>query len=445
MKISHLVIREIRHRKLNFAASLLAVGVAVGVLVAADSLLIMHHHRQTKFLSDKEADLSARLVAKEKDVELAGKVLQEAMRTITKGLGFNILILPEDEDLARFQVEGVAASTMPETHVSRLANSKIVTVNHLLPVVTKRIEWLEQEKLEVILIGTRGEATLAHRDPKKPLLERVPRGKMEIGFQVAQKRGLIATQAVTLMGRDFTISKVHAERGDRDDSTIWINLGEAQELFGMENLVNAILALECNCNTINRVAEIRAEIAGILPGTKVVERGSKALARAEARNEAKVRAVANLARERESSKSILDDERAKAGQFMERFRQLSDAIVIGAMLGGLALLALLAFDNTHRRQSEIGILRALGLRAGQVLQLFLGKACLVGLLGALLGCVLGLVAAMAFGDASNLAEAIDPSVLAVVFLVAPLIAVMGSWIPAVMAARRDPASILQEE
>ena len=88
---------------------------------------------------------------------------------------------------------------------------------------------------------------------------------------------------------------------------------------------------------------------------------------------------------------------------------------------------------------------SVGLRAGQVLQLFLGKACLVGLLGALLGCVLGLVAAMAFGDASNLAEAIDPSVLAVVFLVAPLIAVMGSWIPAVMAARRDPASILQEE
>jgi len=445
MSIFHLVIREIRHRRLNFVASLLAVGVAVGALVAADSLLLIHHHRQEDFLNRKETELAGRLAAKEKEVQEAGKALQDAMRKITKGLGFNITVLPEDEDIARFQVQGYATGTMPETYVSRLANTNIVTINHLLPVVTKRVKWEEQDDLEIILIGTRGEATLAHRDPKKPLLDLVPKGKMEIGFQVAQKRDLGTNQTVTLMGRDFTIAKVHSERGNRDDSTIWINLGEAQKLFKMENLVNAILALECNCATVDRVAEIRAEIAGILPGTQVIERGSKALARAEARNKAQEQAIADLAREKNSSKTILETERKKAKQSKGQLQQLSGVIVVGAMVASLILLTVLAYDNTRRRHSEIGILRALGLRASRVLLLFLTKACVVGLLGALLGCSLGLVIAMTFGHVPNVAQATDPTILAAVLFVAPLIAIIGSWIPAVMAARQDPATILQEE
>ena len=39
-----------------------------------------------------------------------------------------------------------------------------------------------------------------------------------------------------------------------------------QQMLGMENLVNAILALECNCATVDRIAELRGEIAKVLPG-----------------------------------------------------------------------------------------------------------------------------------------------------------------------------------
>ena len=67
-----------------------------------------------------------------------------------------------------------------------------------------------------------------------------------------------------------------------------MNLAECQELLDQKGRINAILALECNCASIDRLgSEIRAEISKILPGTKIIEKGSRALARAEARVKAK--------------------------------------------------------------------------------------------------------------------------------------------------------------
>jgi len=133
----------------------------------------------------------AQLREREKAVAQAGAALEDAMRKITKGLGFNILILPHDQDINQFHLQGVADAVMPETFVTKLANSKIVTINHLLPVVTKRIRWTEQDNLEVVLIGTRGEVPLAHRDHKKPLLDMVPKGKLIAGYGVGEKLGAV--------------------------------------------------------------------------------------------------------------------------------------------------------------------------------------------------------------------------------------------------------------
>ncbi len=52
MSIFHLVIREIRHRRLNFVASLLAVGVAVGALVECFARRLQTQERLTSQIAD---------------------------------------------------------------------------------------------------------------------------------------------------------------------------------------------------------------------------------------------------------------------------------------------------------------------------------------------------------------------------------------------------------
>jgi ABC-type lipoprotein release transport system permease subunit len=512
-----------------------------------------------KGLGETQARLRARLQEREKAVAVAGAELQDAMRKITKGLGFNILILPRGQDINQFHLQGVASAVMPEAFVTKLANSKIVTINHLLPVITKRVKWAEQDNLEVVLIGTRGEVPLAHRDPKKPLLDIVPKGAMIVGHAVGKKLGLKKDQTVKLLGREFKVNKIHGERGSLDDSSIWLNLTEAQELLKMQNVINAILALECNCATADRVAEVRAELSGILPGTQIIERGTQALARAEARNKAKQKADEDLkqsaadarkilteqlesaqatlaAQEASNEKTIneqedrdrafMDSEKKKMNSLLEQEKRDNQAALkqagadnektltqqkashkqalesarensakiitnqdaknhadqanagqhaetilaaertkrerlqaqkkrFAAILIPLAVAAaaiwigLLTYGNARRRQSEIGILRAIGLRTSQILTLLLGKAFYLGLLGALLGVGGGLVLGLGLCE-TTLAEAqarqlIEPNNLLLAAALAPVIAMLGSWLPAIAAARQDPATILQEE
>ena len=498
-----------------------------------ESVLSTKRTELEKALADTQSRLRATLQEREKAVAAAGAALEDAMRKITKGLGFNILILPQGQDLNQFHLRGVADAVMPEAFVTKLANSKIVTINHLLPVVTKRIRWEEQDNMEVVLIGTRGEVPLAHKDPKKPLLDMVPKGQLIAGHGVGKKLGLKKDQAVKLLGRDFKVAKIHAERGTLDDSSVWLNLNEAQELLKMQNVINAILALECNCATVDRVGEIRAELAGILPGTQIIERGSKALARAEARNKAKQQADTDLKVEAASARRILTEqiesaentlsqqqasndkavseqedkdskfliaERDKVGEILnEQKRSLDDALKEGkdliasqsakdrdaldreeknaeallaaeqtkrdrlrsqkerfadiliplAMAAAALWIGLLAYGNARRRQSEIGILRAIGLRTSQVLTLFLGKAFYLGLLGAVLGVGTGLVAGMVVCEINwgqvQARQLIQPGNLWIAAGMAPLIAMLGSILPAMVAAQRDPASVLQEE
>jgi hypothetical protein len=426
MTLWRLILREIAHRKLNFLFSLLSVAIAVACLAGAWTLLRADERHTAQVLAQKQ-----------KDVETAGAELQEAMRKITLGLGFNLLILPQDQDLNELHLEGGLSRTMPEDYVDRLAQSRIVTVQHLLPSVVRKLTWPEQN-FPVILQGTRGEVPIAHADPKKPLLEAVPPGRIVLGYQVQQRLKLQPGDKVTLLGREFTVLKSHPERGTADDSTVWIHLAQAQELLGLKNLIHAILALECHCAG-ERLPAIRREIGGILPGTQVVERGPPALARTEARSRAQVTAVQALQLETAS--------RARLRRQQERFA----AVLVPVVFAGCILwIGFLAMGNVRERRTEIGILRAIGYRSRQVLAIFLGKAALLGLIGAPLGYLGGaLIGAQWSAGEQGLAPAaawpgLDLGLMAAASGAALLLAVFGSWIPALWAARQDPATVLPE-
>lgn len=403
MKIWGMIWREIAFRKFNFVLALLSVSAAVACLIGTLTLL----------RTDKA------------EVAKAGAGLEDAVRKITKGLGFNVIILPEDQDLNEMHLEGSLNKQMPEEYAHRLAESKIVTINHLLPTIMKKLTWPETG-LPIVLYGTRGEIPIQHRDPKKPLLDTVPKGTMIIGHHVSQKLGLKEGDETTLLGHKFSLGKVHGERGNIDDATVWINLTEAQELLGMQNLIHAIQALECHCAG-DRISQIRVEIAGILPGTQVLERGPPALARAEARDQAR-QSAEDASKRRETFAAVL-----------------APLIWVGAAVW----IGFLMLGNVRERRAEIGILRAIGFRSSQILLLFLGKAFLFGILGTLLGFVVGALAGASLGERTAGWESLKNPEVPIHFVLAlglaVALSVFASWIPALSAARQDPALVLQEE
>src|SRR5690606_23029633 len=119
---------------------------------------------------------------------------------------------------------------------------------------------------------------------------------------------------------------------------------------------------------------------------------------------------------------------------------------------------LLAYANARARQPEIGILRAIGLTGGQIMGAFLGKAVLIGLIGGILGALLGVAVVMSIPGAMSSTADINQQIWSAVassptmvttYLLAPLVATLlaglASWVPALLAARQDPALILQGE
>ena len=112
---------------------------------------------------------------------------------------------------------------------------------------------------------------------------------------------------------------------------------------------------------------------------------------------------------------------------------------------------LLALANARQRSEEIGILRAIGLKSRQIIFVFLSKATMIGLAGAVFGVGLGIWLGWSLGGlstgASEWQRLFSGGDLILTIVAAPVLAVLlsgiASWVPALLAAKQDPAIVLQ--
>ncbi len=433
-----------------FLLSSLLIAVAAFALVASEMVLSIDRRVTERLLAAKLDETETAMAAKEAAVSKAGADLEEFARKQMLELGFNILVLPSDQDPSELHLNGTLTATMPESYVDKLANSPIVTINHLLPSILRRVRWPEKD-IDVILYGTRGEVPIMHQTMKKPLLDAIAPDQMVVGAQVQRKLNLSVGDRVEFMGHTFSVAKIMPERGSSDDATVWIDLQQAQELLGLQNLIHGILALECECSG-DRISQVRAEIASILPGTQVIERYSQALTRAETRAKAKLVADEALKVEREAGQKVIEQERVARGKLESQHRATAMTVVPTSLIAATLLVALLAIGNVRQRREEIGIWRALGFRTVHILTIFLGKAAITGLTGGMLGVVATAMCSRFFAN-TLVTDAIkfdDPiHVRWNTFVSVPLLmltlAVTASWFAAVIAAKQDAATVLQGE
>jgi putative ABC transport system permease protein len=335
---------------------------------------------------------------------------------VTRDIGFNLRIIPKDTDMDRFWVTGFSEQTLPEDTVRRFANYKNVffSYNHL---VASLQQHYQLQGKEIILTGLAPTIT-APAQRKRPMGFQIDPGTVHVGFVVAQRLGLKKGDTLALGSNTFQVARCMVENGTDDDIRVFGLLSDVQRVLHMEGRINEIKAIDCLCLTADRnpAQILKAELAKALPEARVIQIRALANARAQQRQMAE-----------------------KYAAFTMPFLLVVSAIWIGV----------LAVMNVRERKHEIGILRALGRGSGAISVLFLGRAALIGLVGAALGFLAGSVLALHFGPAifKVTAKAIqtDFHLLLWALVGAPLFAALSGFIPAMLAVTQDPAVTLRDE
>lgn len=401
-----MLLAEIKHRKFNFIIATVTAAAAICIWLTAEESLANFDQNTESQLSFLEEETRAEMVQLENDI-----------RKTMKGLGFNVFLFPKGEEIWQIKERGYSEKTLNEDSVNKLAESGIVTVNHLLPQLSKRVRWQELKR-SILLIGVEGQVPIAHRSKKKPIMNPLAPGTINLGYDLHESLNLKTGDQVILNDQTYILSQTYPPRNFRDDSSAWIHLDEAQKIFEQPDRINAILALGCNCASIDRLGEIRSEISKILPEVQIIELGSSAMVRAEARNKAGDRArkaKATIIRSREDARS----ERARFSSV------LSPIIASGAFLA----LAYLSFTNVRERLPEIGTLRAIGVSHFKIAIILLARAALIGLLATVLTFTVSITFSFSFPPSS--------------WLFIPLISAAATWLSTVYALTRDSVILLR--
>ena len=173
----------------------------------------------------------------------------------------------------------------------------------------------------------------------------------------------------------------------------------------------------------------------IIEIAKIIEKESKALARAEARNKVKKTGEKQMQNFALSQKELIVSQSITATLFV---------LIITAL--SIGWIAYLTFSNVANRSVEIGILGAMGFGGSKLILLIISRATLMGVAGTLCALLLSFLAVPIFWGEQVFNDIfMNPSNLFILTCVPTLLACCAAWIPAVKGALKDPAVILRNE
>lgn len=340
---------------------------------------------------------------------------QETVR-LMRDMGFNLRIIHKDMDMEKFWKQGYSEFTIPESHVFELASHAGLSYAHLTAILHRKIEWRNRE---VFLTGMAPEVSPPGKE-KPPMAFSIPPGSVFVGFEIAQSFGLKRGDEIHISDHPLVIERTLSESGSDDDVRLYVHLDDAQAILGEKDNINEIKALQCLCvvdgQNVNNIQMLRDQLKTVLPDTKVL-------------------LIQDIASARESQRLMAE----------KYFSLLVPFVVLACM----AWLGILSWTNVRDRRQEIGIMRALGYGSSKIASLFLGKAVVIGLIGAGLGFVLGTILSMRFGPGifKVTANLIKPQFLLLYWalIVASFFCALSAFIPSVWAVTQDPAVTLREE
>jgi len=256
--------------------------------------------------------------------------------------------------------------------------------------------------------------------------------KAQIGYLLATDdiyfgKKLRVGNKIALEGQEFEVVGVTGKVGNiQDDTQLIIPIDDADMIFNKKQKYDAIVAKVSESSELNSIVEeIKKEI-----------------------------------RKERSEKEGEEDFSVQSSQeLLESFGSILS--IISAVLIGIAAISLLVggigimntmYTSVLERTREIGIMKAIGAKNSDILQIFLLEAALLGLVGGIIGIVIGIglskIAAFFAGQLlkTTLIQAYFPPYLifgALVFSVA--VGIASGVLPAVQASKLKPVDALRYE
>ncbi len=383
-----LVIKEMNYRKISSLVILFTVIVASSVSVAIYTL---------------------------------SKASENETRKIMREQGLNLYIFPKGTNLIDFYSIN-NTGTFPDNYVDILAESKTFdAVRHLTGILQiKYPDWKDANGSthQIVLFGYKDEAQQIYLNRQEIMGFDVKKGTVQLGALVAKNippGAPFIIEGVDGKQYSFEVDKRLEEGKGMRDQGVSFHLEDLQEILGMEGKINKIEALGCVCHD-GRIKNARSQVEAIFSDLEVTE-------------------ISSIANARENQRAMMN----KYGAFIIPF------IVISCLL----ITGLLFHQNVSARMREIGLLKAMGNSSFTIVFMILFKAFMLGLAGGIIGFFLGSWIAEYFGKEifSFTAFSIKPvwSIFYYTIVIFPLLWMLSSWIPALIATRIDAAKILSEE
>ena len=349
------------------------------------------------------------------------KASENETRKIMREQGLNLYIFPKGTNLIDFYSVN-NTGTFPDDYVDVLAESKTFdAVRHLTGILQiKYPEWKDANGSihQIVLFGYKDEAEQIYLNRQEIMGFDVRKGTVQLGALVA--RNVEQGAPFTIEGPDgkhyrFTVDKRLEEGQGMRDQGVSFHLEDLQEVLGMEGLINKIEALGCVCHD-GRIKNARSQVQAIFPDLEVTE-------------------ISSIANARENQRAMMN----RYGAFIIPFVIISCLLITG----------LLFHQNVGARKREIGLLKAMGNPSFTIVFLILFKALILGLAGGMIGFFLGSWIAEYFGKEifRFTAFSIRPvwSIFYYTIIIFPILWMLSSWIPALLATRIDAAKTLSEE
>jgi putative ABC transport system permease protein len=361
---------------------------------------------------------------------------QEVGRKL-ESLGANLLVLPKEATLQDYYSADVNSQTLPESHVASILLANLPGVERLSPrlCATTKIAGrdvtltgiLPQQEFQakaawqsVALFSSKHEGCSKAHAPKTydgspedlataRSIDKLQGNEAVIGADIAEFSSLKAGSSLILMGEQMNVLAVLPRTGTIDDSRVFAHLHTVQRLTNAGEVVNAIEVMGC-CE--DAAGNLVPALSDLLPDAKVV------------------------------TISQVVSTQVGVNRLMGQMSLFVFGILV--VIGGTSVASTIS-ANARERRREVGTLLALGATSGLITRIFLLKAFVLGVVGAIAGCVLGLVLAIVLGAQwAGVIVTPLPGLLALSIGAALLITLAAALWPARTAAALDPCTCFQE-
>ncbi len=349
------------------------------------------------------------------------KASENETRKIMREQGLNLYIYPKGTNLIDFYSVG-ETPTFPDNYVDILSNSQTFdAVRHLTGILQLRYpDWVDPNgsKHQIIVMGYKDEAMQRFLRQQEIMGFDVEKGTVHVGALLS--KNIDEGETFKITGTDgklheFEIAHRLVEGKGMLDQGVAFNLDDLQEVMGMPGQINKIEALGCVCYD-GRINNARNQVQAIFSDLEVTE-------------------ISSIAEARENQRLMMN--------------KYGAVIIPLIMLSALLISALLFYSNVSTRRYEIGILKATGKSKFFIIFIILLKAFILGLIGSVVGFFAGTFIAESFGSGIFRFTASDIKPLWNIFtysiIAFPLLWMLSSWIPALVATQVDAASTLSGE